>query len=39
MRILMVNYEFPPLGAGGGQASQKIAECLVEMGHTVRFIT
>ena len=39
MRILMVNYEFPPLGAGGGQASQKIAESLVEMGHTVRFIT
>ena len=39
MRILIVNYEFPPIGAGGGQASQKIAECLVEMGHTVRVIT
>ncbi|GAB4548290.1 MAG: hypothetical protein Kow0063_43240 [Anaerolineae bacterium] len=39
MRILIVNYEFPPIGAGGGQASQKIAECLVEMGHKVRVIT
>jgi glycosyltransferase involved in cell wall biosynthesis len=39
MRVLIVNYEFPPIGAGGGQASQKIAECLVEMGHKVRVIT
>lgn len=39
MRILIVNYEFPPIGAGGGKASQKIAACLVEMGHTVRVIT
>jgi glycosyltransferase involved in cell wall biosynthesis len=39
MRILIVNYEFPPIGAGGGQASQKVAECLVEMGHNVRVIT
>jgi glycosyltransferase involved in cell wall biosynthesis len=39
MRILIINYEFPPIGAGGGKASQKIAACLVEMGHTVRVIT
>ena len=39
MRILIVNYEFPPIGAGGGKASQKIAACLVDMGHTVRVIT
>jgi glycosyltransferase involved in cell wall biosynthesis len=39
MRILIINYEFPPIGAGGGRASQKIAECLVEMGHSVRVIT
>ncbi len=39
MRILIVNYEFPPIGAGGGQASQKIAECLVKMGHNVWVIT
>ena len=39
MRILIINYEYPPIGAGGGQASHKIAECLVEMGHVVRVIT
>ncbi len=39
MRILIINYEFPPIGAGGGKASKKIAESLVEMGHTVRVIT
>jgi glycosyltransferase involved in cell wall biosynthesis len=39
MRVLVINYEFPPIGAGGGKASQKIASCLVEMGHTVRVIT
>ena len=39
MRILIVNYEFPPIGAGGGKASQKVAEKLVEMGHTVRVLT
>ncbi len=39
MRILIINYEFPPIGAGGGKASQKIATCLVEMGHNVRVIT
>jgi glycosyltransferase involved in cell wall biosynthesis len=39
MRVLIINYEFPPIGAGGGKASQKIAANLVEMGHTVRVIT
>jgi glycosyltransferase involved in cell wall biosynthesis len=39
MRILIINYEFPPIGAGGGKASQKIASCLVEMGYTVQVIT
>jgi len=39
MRVLIINYEFPPIGAGGGKASQKIAGALVEMGHTVRVIT
>jgi len=39
MRVLIINYEFPPIGAGGGKASQKIAACLVDMGHTVRVIT
>ena len=39
MRILIINYEFPPIGAGGGKASQKIGASLVELGHTVRVIT
>jgi glycosyltransferase involved in cell wall biosynthesis len=39
MRILIVNYEFPPIGAGGGKASQKIASALVDMGHTVQVVT
>ncbi len=39
MRILIINYEFPPIGAGGGKASQKIAASLVDMGHSVRVIT
>ncbi|MDM8520738.1 glycosyltransferase family 4 protein [Anaerolineales bacterium HSG6] len=39
MRVLIINYEFPPIGAGGGKASQKIAASLVEMGHTVRVVT
>lgn len=39
MRVLIINYEFPPIGAGGGKASQKIASHLVDMGHTVQVIT
>jgi glycosyltransferase involved in cell wall biosynthesis len=39
MRVMIINYEFPPIGAGGGKASQKIAASLVEMGHTVQVIT
>lgn len=39
MRILLINYEFPPIGAGGGKASQRVAENLVQMGHTVRVVT
>lgn len=39
MRILIINYEFPPIGAGGGKASQKIAASLVDLGHTVQVIT
>lgn len=39
MRILIINYEFPPIGAGSGKASFNIAKHLVEMGHVVRVIT
>jgi glycosyltransferase involved in cell wall biosynthesis len=39
MRILIINYEFPPIGAGGGKASFEIAKSLVERGHAVKVIT
>jgi len=39
MRILVVIYEFPPVGGGGGRAAQDICRGLVERGHAVRVLT
>lgn len=39
MRILMINYEFPPLGGGGGVASYQIAEGLAAREHEVDVLT
>jgi len=39
MRILMINYEFPPLGGGGGVASYQIAKALTEREHEVDVLT
>ena len=39
MRILMINYEFPPLGGGGGVASYQIAKALTEREHEVDILT
>jgi glycosyltransferase involved in cell wall biosynthesis len=39
MRILMINYEFPPLGGGGGVASYHIARALAEREHEVDVLT
>ncbi len=39
MRILLLNYEFPPLGGGAGRATFHLAHGLVERGHRVRIVT
>jgi glycosyltransferase involved in cell wall biosynthesis len=39
MRILIIIYEYPPIGGGGGQAAKDIAENLSSRGHEVRVIT
>lgn len=39
MRILMINYEFPPVGGGGGNVTHFIAKNLAGEGHDVRVIT
>ncbi|MCK5081693.1 MAG: glycosyltransferase family 4 protein, partial [Candidatus Omnitrophica bacterium] len=39
MRILSLNYEFPPLGGGGGYVTKAINERLVKEGHTVDLVT
>jgi glycosyltransferase involved in cell wall biosynthesis len=39
MRILMVNYEFPPVGGGGGNANYYLAREMVRLGHEVTVVT
>jgi len=39
MKILVLCYEYPPLGGGGGRVAQSIAEQMVARGHAVRVQT
>ena len=39
MNILVINYEYPPIGGGGGFVTRDILESMVAMGHSVFVIT
>ena len=38
-KILMLNYEFPPLGGGASPVSYSIAKGYVSLGHSVTVVT
>lgn len=38
-RILLINYEYPPIGGGGGNATQHTARAFARMGHQVYVLT
>lgn len=39
MTVLLVNYEYPPIGAGAANATRHIAKALVQLGHTAVVLT
>ena len=39
MRVLTINYEFPPIGGGGGNANKNICRGLAELGVEVFALT
>jgi glycosyltransferase involved in cell wall biosynthesis len=39
MKILMLNYEWPPLGGGGGPVADNLAIMYVALGHSVDVVT
>lgn len=39
MKFLLINYEYPPIGAGAATATQAIANNLVGLGHPVTVLT
>ena len=39
MKILMLNYEFPPLGGGASPVSYEIAKGYAKLGHKVDVVT
>ncbi|MEX2030888.1 MAG: glycosyltransferase family 4 protein [Anaerolineales bacterium] len=39
MRILVLNFEYPPVGGGGGQAAADLCRALTRRGHELRVLT
>jgi glycosyltransferase involved in cell wall biosynthesis len=39
VKILVLNYEYPPVGGGGGRICARVAAKLVRRGHEVRVVT
>jgi glycosyltransferase involved in cell wall biosynthesis len=39
VKILILNYEYPPLGGGGGRLAARVGAGLVSRGHQVRVLT
>lgn len=39
MNILVINYEYPPVGSGGGAACQCVCEAIADAGHRVDVVT
>ena len=39
MKILTLNYEYPPIGGGGATVTSQLCEHLVQMGHAVDVVT
>ena len=39
MRVLLINYEYPPVGGGAGNATACIARALAELGHSPIVLT
>jgi len=39
VKILVLCYEYPPVGGGGGRVAEKVAEELARRGHEVRVLT
>lgn len=39
MKLLFLNYEYPPIGGGGGFISKHLAEGLAKKGHQITFLT